>query len=245
MELLGLILLLASAAADQDSVDRIINGYPCVLNSRPWQAYVTGIVSCGGTLVSPSWVLTAAHCNVGELTVVLGKYRLRQSGAMEQKFNVTRVVPHPCYNKKTLDNDIMLLQLSGPVARSKRVWPVTLPRSCPNPGESCIVSGWGTTRSPGVRFPTVLHCAEIQILPNRSCHESYPQLFTSNMICAGMPGRRIDSCQGDSGGPLTCDDVLQGIVSWGPMVCGQPQHPGVYTRVCNYLPWIRSIIGNN
>lgn len=86
-----------------------------------------------------------------ELTVVLGKYRLRQAGAMEQKFNVTRVVPHPCYNKKTLDNDIMLLQLSGPVARSKSVWPVTLPRSCPNPGESCIVSGWGTTRSPGGR----------------------------------------------------------------------------------------------
>ena len=52
------------------------------------------------------------------------------------------------------------------------------------------------------------------------------------------------SSQGDSGGPVVCKRKLKGVVSWGKG-CAKPGFPGVYTEVCRYTDWIKSIIANN
>nr|KAF6407060.1 kallikrein related peptidase 13 [Molossus molossus] len=93
-----------------------------------------------------------------------------------------------------------------------------------------------------VSFPQTLQCANIQLRSDEECRQVYPGKITPNMLCAGTQEGGKDSCEGDSGGPLVCNGVLHGIISWGDFPCGQPNRPGVYTRVSKYVPWIRETI---
>nr|XP_028703748.1 kallikrein-15 [Macaca mulatta] len=165
---------------------------------------------------------------------------------------------HP--NIQLFRDDLQILQAKARQHQSARtpdpqVRPVVLPTRCPHPGEACVVSGWGlvshiepgTTRSPQsqVSLPDTLHCANISIISDTSCDKSYPGRLTNTMVCAGAEGRGAESCEGDSGGPLVCGGVLQGIVSWGDVPCDNTTKPGVYTKVCHYLKWIRETMKRN
>ncbi|NXH15209.1 TRY1 protein, partial [Bucco capensis] len=149
---------------------------------------------------------------------------------------------HPSYEKSTKDGDLMLLKLHKAVQLNKEVQALPLANKCPMAGQRCQISGWGSTTSPAVTFPEELHCAKVTILSQELCRNIYPSSITSNMICAGQAHSRADSCQGDSGGPLVCDGLLQGIVSWGPGICGDPKKPGVYVNICRYIPWLQETI---
>ncbi|XP_066065469.1 kallikrein-14-like [Chamaea fasciata] len=225
--------------------DRIIGGYPCVPMSQPWQALLYGPLRCGGVLVRPQWVLTAAHCNKRGLRVRLGEDDLTRREGTEQERRVTLALSHPRFDPATLDSDLALLKLDRPVVIGRSVRPLALPRACGRPGASCMLSGWGTVTSPQVTLPSRLICAYVQLLPDAACRRAYPRRITPSMLCAGVSDRRVDSCQGDSGGPLSCNGTLQGIVSWGLQTCALPGHPGVYTRVCEFTAWIRDTMDNN
>ena len=82
---------------------------------------------------------------------------------------------------------------------------------------------------------------------DKMCVNAYGEFFTRRMICMGHSlGRSIgDSCTGDAGGPVVCNGQLQGITSWGSGKCGADNRPGVYTRVCLFVGWIRSTMSNN
>ncbi|XP_054444396.1 kallikrein-8 [Pteronotus mesoamericanus] len=239
-----LLPLEASAGHWRAQEDKVLGGQECEPHSQPWQtALFQGVrLLCGGVLIDANWVLTAAHCKKQKYTVHLGDHRL-QNGP-EQERAVAQSIPHPCYNSNSNNHkhDLMLIRLRDPASLGPKVKPINLTDHCPQAGQKCIVSGWGTISSPQENFPDALHCAQVEIFPHKRCEDAYPEDVTEGMICAG-DSKGADSCQGDSGGPLVCGGVLQGITSWGSDPCGQPQRPGIYTNICLYLDWIKKTIG--
>ncbi|KAM5207752.1 kallikrein-15 [Hipposideros larvatus] len=256
MWLLLISFLLTSAAA-QDDNGEMLEGEECVPHSQPWQValFERGRFNCGASLIAPHWVLSAAHCQTRNMRVRLGEHNLRKRDGSEQLRTVSRVIPHPRYEGRSHRHDVMLVRLTRPARLSPQVRPVALPMRCPQPGEVCVVSGWGlvsngepeTTGRPvsQVYLPDTLHCANISIISASSCKKYYPGHLMNTMVCAGVEGGGTDSCEGDSGGPLVCGGILQGIVSWGDVPCDTTTKPGVYTKVCSYLEWIRDTMKRN
>ncbi|XP_027473166.1 kallikrein-15 [Zalophus californianus] len=246
-------LLMSAAARD----DRMLGGEECEPHSQPWQValFERGRFNCGASLISAHWVLSAAHCQTRFLRVRLGEHNLRKRDGPEQLRTVARIFPHPRYEASSHRHDVMLLRLTRPARLSPQVRPVALPTRCPQPGEACVVSGWGLVSDdkPGtkgstesqVSLPDTLHCANISVIPATSCKKDYPGRLMASMVCAGVEGGGTDSCEGDSGGPLVCGGVLQGIVSWGDVPCDTTTKPGVYTKVCSYLEWIKETMKKN
>ncbi|XP_006868434.1 PREDICTED: kallikrein-7 [Chrysochloris asiatica] len=232
------------AQADKDG-EKIIDGYPCPSHSQPSQvALLKGDqLHCGGVLLNQWWVLTAAHCKMDEYNVFVGSQMLNNKRI--KKIRATKSIRHPGYSSQTHVNDIMLVKLRSPIKLSSNMKGVTLPSQCASPGTLCTVSGWGTTTSPDVSFPSKLMCADVSLISQKDCSKVYKDLLGKSMLCAGIPDSKKNACNGDSGGPLMCKGVLQGLVSWGTFPCGQPNDPGVYTQVCKYVPWIRQTMKNN
>ncbi|XP_001497439.2 kallikrein-8 isoform X3 [Equus caballus] len=242
-----LLLLEAWAGHFLAQENKILDGHECKAHSQPWQAGLfQGIrLQCGGVLIGDSWVLTAAHCKKTKYTVRLGDHSLQNKEGTEQEMAVAQSIPHPCYNISSGDHnhDLMLIRLRGRACLGPKVKPIKLTDRCPQVGQNCTISGWGSITSPRENFPDTLNCAEVEIFPQKRCEDVYPGQVTDGMICAGS-NSGADTCQGDSGGPLVCGGVLQGITSWGSDPCGRPEKPGVYTNICRYLDWIKKTIGS-
>ncbi|XP_052029501.1 anionic trypsin-2-like isoform X3 [Apodemus sylvaticus] len=243
--LLFLALVGVSVAFPVDDDDKIVGGYTCQENSVPYQVSLnSGYHFCGGSLINNQWVVSAAHCYKTRIQVRLGEHNINVVEGNEQFVNAAKIIKHPSFNSRTLNNDIMLIKLASPVTLNARVATVALPSSCAPAGTQCLISGWGNTLSFGVNNPDLLQCLNAPVLPQADCEASYPGQITSNMICVGFLEGGKDSCQGDSGGPVVCNGQLQGIVSWG-YGCALKDNPGVYTKVCNYVDWIQSTIAAN
>nr|XP_023024181.1 melanization protease 1-like [Leptinotarsa decemlineata] len=180
---------------------------------------------CGGTIITETYVLTAAHCiGVGKhhklVQVRLGEHDLRSSTDC-QVYHGKRVcsdnpvdIPvlstlrHPNYHTRTLKNDIALVRLKTIITFTDFIQPICLPfeRKLDKKvftGQKFIVCGWGKTDSRNLGGSPTLQFASVSVWDQKNCNKVVPpevQPITGSQLCAN--GKKEDACKGDSGGPL-------------------------------------------
>ncbi|MFE6162259.1 serine protease [Streptomyces sp. NPDC056486] len=245
------VLPLASPApAAADSI--VIGGSPVRVADNPWVVALSsrdrfgGTRSgqfCGGVVVGPTTVLTAAHCmgeevlgvplrKMSDLKVIAGRDDLSTSAGRE--IPVREASVNPKYDSSSNSGDVAVLSLASPLPKSYAIRMAGEGDPAYEPGTRAAVYGWGDTTGSG-DYARTLRAAPVRVLPDSTCVEAYPgssdgTYAAASMLCAGEVKGGRDACQGDSGGPLVAHGRLIGLVSWGSG-CGRAGSPGVYTRI--------------
>lgn len=238
--------VLAGLFATVQPSGAVVDGRNADADEWPWMVSLrSGGHTCGGSIISATTVVTAAHClegmRAGDLAVRAG---IRQVNGSGQQLDVARIIRHPGYDPNTVENDIALLRLDGRFRFGEGVAPIAVQgsgfASAADPGSRAWATGWGDLDEEGrLGAPTILQEVEVPVVADRPCDRELG-IERLVMLCAG--GEGAGTCYGDSGGPLASrgDDgvwYLIGITSWGA-VCGEVGSPGVYAEVGAFTSWI-------
>jgi trypsin len=289
---MGCALSVSPAAVNADASDSndvpldalVVGGDPVAMSDVPWQVAILSAnlnsvdddgyldQMCGGSLISNRWIVTAAHCVVGDdgeaadaftLDVVTGIATLTDIESTDRR-GLDRILVHPEYDGEFV-NDIALVRLAEEIALNSDQQPIAYPPASwqgalPAAGSEYLVSGWGCRAElgpseacpeddPDGYYANTIEAVVVDDIggPTASACGANSDFDVEIMICAGDIAGGVDSCTGDSGGPLALSDdaggrVLAGVVSFG-FGCAQVSYPGVYTRVSAYAEWLEAMSG--
>nr|XP_019525619.2 collagenase-like isoform X1 [Aedes albopictus] len=240
-----------------DELKKVVNGQTAEAGQFPWQVSIRAtlgrsVTVCGGSLIAPQWILTAAHCakdytafQIGLGSTLLNVPRLTMS-------TVVKIV-HPEFDPIRLANDIALIKLPSQVPYSNEISPIQLPplhyvaKSFQN--VVGIVSGFGRTSDASQSISTNLKYEKMRLITNSECATVYgTSVIKDSTLCAlGWERTNQNVCQGDSGGPLVIDEsgsyIQIGVVSFVSNRGCSTGDPSGYIRVASYLNWISQHTG--
>ncbi|MFF4984806.1 trypsin-like serine protease [Streptomyces sp. NPDC001046] len=240
---------------------KIIGGTETTISTAPWMAQLLysddrGTSStgddigffCGGAVVAPTKILTAAHCVKGydwkgNGAVVTGTSQLPDGDDLHggTVTGVWRQWSHPSYSATTIDNDIAVLTLPVPVKATPIRMTTSGDTTSYQAGTSAKVYGWGRTSSTSDAISDTLKTATLPLQSDTTCSGAYGADFVKgHMVCAGKPATGSDSgtttaCNGDSGGPLVVNNRIVGVVSWGVTDCVAKGAYSVFAKVSTYV----------
>ncbi|MGR9348968.1 trypsin-like serine protease (plasmid) [Rhizobium leguminosarum] len=283
LNIASVMLFLAAPALAQQDTDfagedggRVIGGQAAKKGEWPWQVKILAPDPeqrgrfgghCGGSLIAPRWILTAAHCVTSgrsgkqdlfarDLLIVEGKSKIDKviavDGPDKPGLAVEDVIIHEEFDRKIFANDIALIKLGEPAKSKPAILASASDDEVEAAGHPAVVTGWGYTKADhgwdDKYLPTELQEVELPIVPREDCRAAYRDSsmrmnpIDERNVCAGYAEGGKDACQGDSGGPLVAQRpdkrwIQLGIVSWGAG-CAEAEHYGVYTRVAAFRDWI-------
>ncbi|EDW75316.1 uncharacterized protein Dwil_GK19756 [Drosophila willistoni] len=264
---LWLILIIAATIASNGILanptelgiqGRIISGKEAVVGQFPWHVILKrdewDDLLCGGSIISDTWVLTAAHCAYGHdsLFLLFGTVELEDEQALNM--TATELYVHPNYNDK-MNNDVALIHLPKQLVFTSNVQPIQLVTNSQASntfvGTTATITGFGLMDDEYLDYSQVLLYAHVQVIANDQCLAIFGAgvVLQSTLCCQGDAGSKMSTCSGDSGGPLIMYDssssryVQIGINSFVAEDQCTAGYPSGYVRLTSFLEYIADTTG--
>ncbi|CAG5130461.1 unnamed protein product [Candidula unifasciata] len=229
----------------------IIHGQAAPEKFYPWQVFIRGRKNfCGGALIGPRWVLTAAHCINATVYVLLGTTNIVNYSSTAVVRRADREIIHHEFNG--VHHDIALIRLALPVSYNNYIRPICIPRKIIDFSKSseCYVTGWGLKQQDS-KTAKLLQEVKVRLMRHSECFTRWMiarTLINYGQMCTDLDRADPDAgaCYGDSGGPLSCrvgdSFYVAGIASLVQSKCRKTILPDLYVKVSYYRTWIRLTI---
>ncbi|KAJ8918126.1 hypothetical protein NQ315_011583 [Exocentrus adspersus] len=236
--------------ADEVNNGRIIGGDEASPHSKPYQVglLINGESFCSGSMISPSYVLTAAHCTAtaSYVELIFGAHNVNIQESTQVRVTSSNIITHPEYkNPYEHSNDIALINTPNPIVTNNYITTVRLAPIGAGPYKLyvSILSGWGSTSDSNTGISATLQEVYVVVMTNYICAFLFGSTYSESSNLCTYGGGPVGGCNGDSGAPLVVGNHQIGILSFIASEGCEKEEPTGYVRVSNYREWINQHAG--